>query len=68
MWRINKEFILRLKNDGVSFYLSHNPFDAKYVKGFYKREIELLTLPISQGGLGGKIETIIEGKLWQVIF
>ncbi|MFB9121671.1 hypothetical protein ACFFUE_10790, partial [Bergeyella porcorum] len=68
MWRINKEFILRLKNDGVSFYLSHNPFDAKYVKGFYKREIELLTLPISQGGLGGKIETVIEGKLWQVIF
>jgi hypothetical protein len=68
MWRINKEFILKLKSKSIPFYFSHNPLDPKYVKGYYKREIDLLTLPVAQGGLGGKIETITEGKLWKVNF
>lgn len=68
MWRINNEFILKLRNKNIPIYLSHDPFDPKYVKDFYKREIELLTLPISQGGLGDRIEKQNNYNLWEVIF
>lgn len=39
-----------------------------YATGFYKTEIDLLTFSKDQGGLGGTIETIIEGRLWKVTF
>ena len=68
MWRINKEFILRQKQLNKEFYFSHDPKSPKYVTGFYKREIDLLTFSKDQGGLGGKIETIIKGKLWKIKF
>lgn len=68
MWRINKEFILRQKQLNKEFYFSHDPKSPIYATGFYKREIDLLTSPKDQDGLGGVIETIIEGKLWKVKF
>lgn len=67
MWKINKRFIDIQKALGKEFYLSHNPFDPKNYKGFYKKEIDYLTTPISQGGLGGQI--VSQGKnLWKIVW
>jgi len=64
MWKINKKFIDNQKYLGEEFYLSHSPIsDAS----FYSREIEYLTKPINQGGLGG---TIVDqgNNLWKVVW
>jgi len=47
MWKINKKFIDNRKYLGNEFFLSHSPVNPT---GFYKREIEYLINPISQGG------------------
>ena len=49
------------------FFLSHNPFDSKYKRGFYEKEVSYLTAPINQGGLGGRI-TQINQNLWKVVW
>lgn len=64
MWKINKKFIDDQKLFGKEFFLSHNPSIAD---GFYFREIEYLTKPVSQGGLGGSV--INQGNnLWKVVW
>lgn len=67
MWRINKKFIDNRKALGNEFYLSHNPANPNYYKGFYKMEIDYLTNPISQGGLGGEIIDL-GNNLWKVVW
>lgn len=64
MWRINKKFIDNQKMSGKEFYLSHDP---QFATGFYLREVNYLTKPTSQGGLGGTI--IPQGNnLWKIIW
>ena len=64
MWKINKKFIDNRKALGNEFYLSHNPAIAD---GFYLREINYLTKPISEGGLGGSIVDL-GNNLWKVVW
>jgi hypothetical protein len=65
MWKINKKFIDNRKALGNSFYLSHDPTNPIYYKGFYKMEIDYLTTPVSQGGLGGTMNNL-GNNLWKV--
>ncbi len=67
MWKINKKFIDNQKALGDDFYLSHNPNNPDYYKGFYKMEIDYLTTPISQGGLGGSIDDL-GNNLWKIVW
>ena len=67
MWKINKEFIRKQRELNKEFFLSHNPFDSKYKRGFYEKEVNYLTTPINQGGLGGRI-TQINQNLWKVVW
>lgn len=67
MWKINKEFIKKQRELNKEFFLSHNPFDSKYKRGFYEKEVNYLTTPINQGGLGGRI-TQINQNLWKVVW
>ena len=64
IWRINQKFIDNQKALGKEFYLSHDPSIAT---GFYFREVQYLTKPIVQGGLGGKIQK--QGiDLWKIVW
>ncbi len=56
MWKVNKKFIDNRKSLGNEFYLSHNPSIAD---GFYLREINYITKPIIEGGLGGSIAVLV---------
>jgi hypothetical protein len=67
MWRINKKFIDNRRALGNEFYLSHDPLNPNYYKGFYKMEIDYLTKPIGQGGLGGTIVDL-GNNLWKVVW
>lgn len=64
MWRINKQFIDNRRALGKDFYLSHAPLTDNT---FYSREIQYLTKPVVQRGLGG---TIVDqgNNLWKVIW
>jgi hypothetical protein len=64
MWKVNKKFIDNRKALGNEFYLSHNPSTAD---GFYLREINYLTKPINEGGLGGSIIDL-GNNLWKVVW
>ena len=62
IWKINKKFIDNQRGLNKAFYLSHDPNVAS---GFYQREIEYITTPIEQGGLGGNILNL-ETNLWKI--
>ena len=64
IWRINRKFIDKQKALGKEFYLSHNPSSAT---GYYYRELQYLTQPVNQGGLGGQIVDL-GNNLWKVIW
>ena len=64
IWRINQKFIDNQKALGKEFYLSHDPSVAT---GFYYREVQYLTKPVSQGGLGGTV--LNQGNnLWKIVW
>jgi hypothetical protein len=65
MWKINKKFIDNRKALGNDFYLSHDPTNPAYYNVFYKMEIDYLTTPVSQGGLGGTMNNL-GNNLWKV--
>ena len=64
IWRINQKFIDNQKALGKEFYLSHDPSVAT---GFYYREVQYLTKPVNQGGLGGTV--LNQGNnLWKIVW
>lgn len=64
MWKINQKFIENQKNLGKEFFFSHDP---QFATGYYLREVNYLTKPISQGGLGGNV--VNQGNsLWKVVW
>jgi len=64
MWKVNKKFIDDRKALGNEFYFSHNPTNAD---GFFLREVNYLTKPVNQGGLGGSIVNI-GNDLWKLVW
>ncbi|MFV0539450.1 MAG: hypothetical protein ACK5M3_19095 [Dysgonomonas sp.] len=60
-----KKFIDNQKALNNEIYLSHNPFDEKYYKGFYKQELDYLTKSNLSNNFGGNIEQISE-SLWKI--
>lgn len=64
MWKVNKKFIDDRKALGNEFYFSHNPANAD---GFFLREVNYLTKPVNQGGLGGSFVNI-GNDLWKLVW
>ena len=60
IWKINREFVDQQVKANKEIFLSHNPFDEKFYKGFYRREIDYLTIDLKFS-----IENI-EENLWKL--
>lgn len=60
IWKINKEFIDQQVKANKEIFLSHDPYNEKFYKGFYQKEIDYLTKELKY-----TIEKI-EENLWKL--
>ncbi len=60
IWKINKEFIDQQAKANKEFFLSHDPYNPDFYDGFYKKEIDYLTIDLKHS-----IEKIQE-NLWRI--